>query len=558
MVILLVGEPDERFIMPQDFLSYHSASFRRLLANQKDRTDHVVRLPDTYPLAFRHVQNFLYTGHIVPDHKELHDFSILVELWRAGYYLGIDGLCEATIEALHKCRDGTRQIPSTDLFCHVWECTPDGTSLREFFLSAAVEFIKVSDQRADFVQSLPRTILSDVALALARWDKHIDIPAAGAGKRARSFDAADTTDQARPPKKPRCLNSPTTEDKPAGHQDAAPAVETLKLEFCFKEPLVRPFRNPVDPEIDGAPGYFEKITNPMDLATMKCKMDLGEYASDQEFIKDMRQMFANCRTYWPAKHELQERCVHDQPSIITQRPADKPRVPGPFTTKDSPAGTDNSFTGILEHLRRGNTTPGVDNSRAECRPSPADRSKGGSFLKKGIARRITRPAGRAKRDGIATSARGASRVQKRGFTSGPTKSAKGIRFTDWRFREGTSGTDETHLIDIQVERPGEEGTSWMAEEVAFRKFKSDLLEFWTREGGRESAIRGRGGTIDRNTAYLIHRIMGSHQSDGEKTYYVAWVGYGDAFNTLEPEAALPKGASAKLRPQTTSALSREA
>lgn len=76
----------------------------------------------------------------------------------------------------------------------------------------------------------------------------------------------------------------------------------------FKEPLVRPFRNPVDPEIDGAPGYFEKITNPMDLATMKCKMDLGEYASDQEFIKDMRQMFANCRTYWPAKHELQERC----------------------------------------------------------------------------------------------------------------------------------------------------------------------------------------------------------------------------------------------------------
>ncbi|KAB5572229.1 hypothetical protein GE09DRAFT_1054376 [Coniochaeta sp. 2T2.1] len=245
--------------MPQDFLSYYSASFRRLLANQKDRTDHVVRLPDTYPLAFRHVQNFLYTGHIVPDHKELHDFSILVELWRAGYYLGIDGLCEATIEALHKCRDGTRQIPSTDLFCHVWECTPDGTSLREFFLSAAVEFIKVSDQRADFVQSLPRTILSDVALALARWDKHVS-----------SWNMP-------------CLR-------------------------CFKEPLVRPFRNPVDPEIDGAPGYFEKITNPMDLATMKCKMDLGEYASDQEFIKDMRQMFANCRTYWPAKHELQERC----------------------------------------------------------------------------------------------------------------------------------------------------------------------------------------------------------------------------------------------------------
>lgn len=36
----------------------------------------------------------------------------------------------------------------------------------------------------------------------------------------------------------------------------------------------------------------------MDLSTMKAKMELGQYTSDDEFLADMNQIFSNCKTYW--------------------------------------------------------------------------------------------------------------------------------------------------------------------------------------------------------------------------------------------------------------------
>lgn len=46
------------------------------------------------------------------------------------------------------------------------------------------------------------------------------------------------------------------------------------------------------------PDYFDKVKRPMDLSTMKIKMDRREYSSDEEFLADMRQIFENCFTYW--------------------------------------------------------------------------------------------------------------------------------------------------------------------------------------------------------------------------------------------------------------------
>jgi hypothetical protein len=54
----------------------------------------------------------------------------------------------------------------------------------------------------------------------------------------------------------------------------------------------------VDPVADGVPDYFEKIKKPMDLGTMQAKMAKGEYANEDEFVSDMRQIFENCLTYW--------------------------------------------------------------------------------------------------------------------------------------------------------------------------------------------------------------------------------------------------------------------
>jgi hypothetical protein len=46
------------------------------------------------------------------------------------------------------------------------------------------------------------------------------------------------------------------------------------------------------------PDYLEKIKRPMDLGTIKAKMDNREYANEEQFLADVRQIFDNCFMYW--------------------------------------------------------------------------------------------------------------------------------------------------------------------------------------------------------------------------------------------------------------------
>lgn len=59
-----------------------------------------------------------------------------------------------------------------------------------------------------------------------------------------------------------------------------------------------PFKEPVDPVEDGVPDYLDKVKRPMDLNTIKAKMDRREYVHEDDFAADMRQIFDNCFTYW--------------------------------------------------------------------------------------------------------------------------------------------------------------------------------------------------------------------------------------------------------------------
>lgn len=62
--------------------------------------------------------------------------------------------------------------------------------------------------------------------------------------------------------------------------------------------LVPLFRDPVDPIENGIPDYLEKIKKPMDLGTIRDKMNEGKYESAEQFVADVRQIFTNCYTYW--------------------------------------------------------------------------------------------------------------------------------------------------------------------------------------------------------------------------------------------------------------------
>ncbi|XP_058842948.1 bromodomain-containing protein 3-like isoform X3 [Acipenser ruthenus] len=89
---------------------------------------------------------------------------------------------------------------------------------------------------------------------------------------------------------------------------------TEHLKYCdniLKEMLSKkhaayawPFYKPVDAEALELHDYHEIIKHPMDLSTVKKKMDGRDYQDAQGFAADIRLMFSNCYKYNPPDHEV--------------------------------------------------------------------------------------------------------------------------------------------------------------------------------------------------------------------------------------------------------------
>ncbi|XP_076584478.1 bromodomain-containing protein 4-like isoform X2 [Chaetodon auriga] len=65
-----------------------------------------------------------------------------------------------------------------------------------------------------------------------------------------------------------------------------------------------PFYKPVDVKALGLHDYHDIIKHPMDLSTIKKKMDNRQYRDAQEFAADVRLMFSNCYKYNPPDHDV--------------------------------------------------------------------------------------------------------------------------------------------------------------------------------------------------------------------------------------------------------------
>lgn len=65
----------------------------------------------------------------------------------------------------------------------------------------------------------------------------------------------------------------------------------------WNKDLCRPFRDKVDPERDGAPGYFNIIKRPMDLGTIKKKLNANEYKSIEQWAEDVNLVWSNAKLY---------------------------------------------------------------------------------------------------------------------------------------------------------------------------------------------------------------------------------------------------------------------
>ncbi|XP_035733356.1 bromodomain-containing protein 2-like isoform X1 [Vespa mandarinia] len=81
--------------------------------------------------------------------------------------------------------------------------------------------------------------------------------------------------------------------------------EILKELFSKKHSgYAWPFYKPVDAELLGLHDYHDIIKKPMDLGTVKNKMDSREYKTAQEFASDVRLIFTNCYKYNPPDHDV--------------------------------------------------------------------------------------------------------------------------------------------------------------------------------------------------------------------------------------------------------------
>ncbi|PIO23829.1 hypothetical protein AB205_0221260 [Aquarana catesbeiana] len=117
-------------------------------------------------------------------------------------------------------------------------------------------------------------------------------------------------------KKPEIKTEPKEEDEATSNSTTPPSTspsqprkkifkpEELRqalmptLEALYRQdPESLPFRQPVDPQLLGIPDYFDIVKNPMDLSTIKRKLDTGQYQEPWQYVDDVWLMFNNAWLY---------------------------------------------------------------------------------------------------------------------------------------------------------------------------------------------------------------------------------------------------------------------
>ncbi|KAI0374378.1 Bromodomain-containing protein [Pilatotrama ljubarskyi] len=116
-----------------------------------------------------------------------------------------------------------------------------------------------------------------------------------------------------PPKDLPYAESTRKPRKAKAPRDAATAEQ---LKFCEKVlkdlhqkqhyTIAHPFYEPVDPVKMGIPEYPKIIKKPMDLSTMKKKLEAGEYPTAEKFRDDFKLMIKNCMTFNPPGNPVHE------------------------------------------------------------------------------------------------------------------------------------------------------------------------------------------------------------------------------------------------------------
>jgi len=135
-------------------------------------------------------------------------------------------------------------------------------------------------------------------------------------KRKADTTTADTMLDGDEKKPPRQIKKPLKDipdslpqhsSKPKGKtSDAIRACHEIIKEMFNKKhsSYAWPFYKPVDTEQLDLHDYKQVIKKPMDLGTVKTKVETNKYRTAAEFATDMRLIFTNCYKYNPPEHDV--------------------------------------------------------------------------------------------------------------------------------------------------------------------------------------------------------------------------------------------------------------
>ncbi|KAL8858072.1 MAG: hypothetical protein Q9178_005397 [Gyalolechia marmorata] len=112
----------------------------------------------------------------------------------------------------------------------------------------------------------------------------------------------------------REIHPPAPRDLPYANSKPKKKKYQAELKFCAHvldelakvkyANLVYPFATPVDPVALNIPDYHSIIKKPMDLRTVREKLENGQYENAKEFEQDVKLIFANCRKYNGPEHPI--------------------------------------------------------------------------------------------------------------------------------------------------------------------------------------------------------------------------------------------------------------
>uniref|UniRef100_A0A4W6C3J0 Bromodomain containing 3 n=1 Tax=Lates calcarifer TaxID=8187 RepID=A0A4W6C3J0_LATCA len=151
-------------------------------------------------------------------------------------------------------------------------------------------------------------------------------------------------------------SSRDSEERELPQQETEQGRLSEQLKYCndiMKEMLSKkhaayawPFYKPVDAEALQLHDYHDIIKYPMDLSTVKEKMERGEYKDAQGFAADVRLIFSNCYKYNPPHHDVVTKARKLQ-GVFEKRFAKMPDEPVELISPVNAMSTKStSFSGI--------------------------------------------------------------------------------------------------------------------------------------------------------------------------------------------------------------------